>query len=49
MTLLGHMRKGLKSLVECKFAIHHQGDPVLIVTRASGVKSAPMAAPSRRS
>src|SRR5882757_6972735 len=28
MTLLGHMRKRLKSLVECKFAIHHRGDPV---------------------
>jgi hypothetical protein len=30
MTLLGHMRKRLKSLVECKFAIHHRGDPVLL-------------------
>jgi hypothetical protein len=29
MTLLGHMRKGLKSLVECKFAIHHRSNPVL--------------------
>ena len=28
MTLLGHMRKRLKSLVECKFSIYHRGDPV---------------------
>ena len=25
MTLLGHMRKRLKSLVECKFSIYHRG------------------------
>lgn len=30
MTLLGHMRKRLKSVVECKFAIHHRGDAVLL-------------------
>ena len=30
MRLLGHMRKRLRSLVECKFAIHHRGDTVLL-------------------
>ena len=30
MTLLGHMRKRLKRLVECKFAIDHRGDSVLL-------------------
>jgi hypothetical protein len=30
MTLFGHMRKRLKSVVECKFAIHHRGDAVLL-------------------
>jgi hypothetical protein len=30
MTLLGHMRERLKSLVECKFAIHHRGESVLL-------------------
>jgi hypothetical protein len=30
MTLFGYVRKRLKSLVECKFAIHHRGDPVLL-------------------
>ena len=30
MTLLGHMRKRLKNLVECKFAIHHRGESVLL-------------------
>jgi hypothetical protein len=29
MALLGHMRKRLKSLVKCKFAVHHRGDSVL--------------------
>ena len=30
MTLFGHMRKRLKSVIECKFAIHHRGDAVLL-------------------
>jgi hypothetical protein len=30
MTLLGHMRKRLKSLVESKFAVHHRRDPALL-------------------
>jgi hypothetical protein len=28
MTLLGHMRKRLKSFVEAEFMIHHWRDPV---------------------
>ena len=30
VTLLGHVRERLKSLVESKFAIHHRGDSVLL-------------------
>ena len=30
MKLFGYVRKRLKSLVECKFAIYHRSDPVLL-------------------
>src|SRR5271155_2678458 len=30
MRLLGHMRERLKSLVECKFAIHYRGESLLL-------------------